>query len=244
MKMKRVALAVSLALFGGIMVSGCNDSDDPVSAVDTRVELSVLGQYQSGQFDLSAAEIVTYDPETRRVFVINAASGEVDILDLSDPANPAWLDSISVSDIGADANSVAVKNGIVAIAVEANTRTDNGSVAFYTTDGTQQSVVEVGALPDALTFSPDGRYVLVANEGEPDGDYEIDPEGSISIIDLQGGVDALTQADVRTADFQAFNGREDDLRSDGLKSPPTPGRPMCRSRKTTPSPWWISRRPR
>ena len=56
-----------------------------------------------------------------------------------------------------------------------------------------------------VTFTPNGRYVLVANEGEPSG-YCLpgdsnDPEGSVSVIDISRGVANLTQSDVRTADF-------------------------------------------
>ena len=216
MHTKPLVAAVAAILLGSVMITGCNSSDSS-SQPETTVELSVLGQYQSGIFDASAAEIVTYHPESRRAFVINAASGEVDILDLSDPANPAFLSSIDVSDLGADANSVALKDGTVAVAVQALEKTDNGFVAFYTTDGTRLSSVQVGALPDALTFSPDGRYVLVANEGEPNDDYDIDPEGSVSIIDLSGGADTLTQANVSTADFAGFNGQEDALRAAGVR---------------------------
>ena len=187
------------------------------SASEAAVELSLLARYETGVYEQSAAEIVTYDHETRRAFVINAASGEVDVLDLQDPAAPTLLSTISVSDIGADANSVSVKNGVVAIAVQANVVTDNGFVALYNTDGDRLAVVEVGALPDALTFSPDGRWVLVANEGEPREDFGIDPEGSISIIDLSAGAENVTQDDVRTADFTAFNGREDELRAAGVR---------------------------
>jgi hypothetical protein len=181
------------------------------------IRLSVLGQYQSGIYRQSAAEIVTYDPATQRGFVVNAASGEIDVLDLSNPANPTRIFTINVSDLGADANSVATKNGIVAVAVEASDRADNGFVAFYDTDGTRLSVVEVGALPDALTFSPNGQWVLVANEGEPVDDYARDPEGSVSIIDLSVGAENVTQANVRTADFRAFNGQEDALRAQGIR---------------------------
>jgi DNA-binding beta-propeller fold protein YncE len=122
-----------------------------------------------------------------------------------------------VSDLGADANSVATRGGIVAVAVEAAVRTDPGFVAFYDTEGNRLSVVAAGALPDALTFSPDGRWVLVANEGEPAEDYAIDPEGSVTIIDLAGGAANLTAENVRTADFSAFNGREDELRAAGVR---------------------------
>ena len=63
-----------------------------------------------------------------------------------------------------------------------------------------------------LTFTPDGTRVVVANEGEPNDDYSVDPEGSVSIIDLAGGVEALTEDSVRTAGFSQFNDAELDAR--------------------------------
>ena len=191
--------------------AGVNGTDGADVAIKP---LSVLGQYQSGTFDGSAAEIVTYDPASKRAFVINAASGMVDILDLKRPSLPEKIADINVSLLGGFANSVSVHNGIVAIAVEATVKQDNGFVAFYNTNGVQTNVVGVGALPDALTFSPDGNYVLVANEGEPNGDYSVDPEGSISIIDISTGV---ANASVTTASFSAFNGRENELRTQGVR---------------------------
>lgn len=181
------------------------------------IRLAPLGQYQSGVYNASAAEIVSFDPGSRRAFVVNAAARLVDVLDLSDPSAPHLLFSIDVSDIGADANSVAVHDGLVAIAIEARMRHEPGFVAFYDVDGNRLSVVQAGALPDAVTFSPDGRWLLVANEGEPVDDYAIDPEGSVTIVDLIGGAANLTQADVRHADFRAFNGREDELRAQGVR---------------------------
>jgi hypothetical protein len=46
---------------------------------------------------------------------------------------------------------------------------------------------------------------LVANEGEPSDDYRIDPEGSVSIVDLPEDIRLLGQAHVRTASFRKFN---------------------------------------
>lgn len=179
--------------------------------------LQPLGTYETDIFEESAAEIVVYDPASQRLFVINASAPSVDVLDIRDPNNPTKLFDIDPSEFGANANSVAIANGIVAVAVEAEEKTDPGSVVFYDIDGNFLSFVTVGALPDMLTFTPDGTKVLVANEGEPNADYSIDPEGSISIIDVSGGITNLTQADVTTADFTAFNDQQDELIASGVR---------------------------
>ena len=173
-----------------------------------QIKLEAIGTYESGIFDDGAAEIIAHDPRTQRLFVVNAAIGQIDVLDIQNPTNPTRVFQIDVSLYGAAANSVAVHEGIVAVAVEADPKQAPGSVAFFNADGGFLSVVMVGALPDMLTFTPSGQYVLVANEGEPNGycrsGNSNDPEGSVSVIDISRGVANLTQADVRTADFQRF----------------------------------------
>ncbi len=165
-----------------------------------------LGTYASGIYDEGGAEIAAYDPASRRLFVVNAQAATVDVLDLSNPSNPTKSFTIDVTPYGAVANSVAVHNKTVAVAVEADPKTDPGHVVFFTSSGAFLSTVEVGALPDMVTFSPNGRWVLVANEGEPNNDYSVDPEGSVSLIDVSKGAAKLTQAQVRTAGFTSFNG--------------------------------------
>ncbi len=164
------------------------------------IRLSPLGTYSTGQFDQAAAEIVAHDAQTQRLFVVNAQSGNIDVLDASDPAIPKYLFSIEA---GGVVNSVAVHKGLVAAAVEASPRTDPGRVLFFTADGEMLADVVVGALPDMLTFTPDGKRVLVANEGEPNDDYLIDPEGSVSIIDLPNDIRELDASHVRTVGFDA-----------------------------------------
>jgi len=68
---------------------------------------------------------------------------------------------------GGRPNSVAIHEGVVAVAIENAIKTDPGFVKFFDTNGALLSSVTVGALPDMLIFTPNGRRLLVANEGEP-----------------------------------------------------------------------------
>ncbi|MEQ9410983.1 MAG: choice-of-anchor I family protein [Fuerstiella sp.] len=133
------------------------------------IELTAVGTYETGVFGESAAEIVAHDPATQRAFFTNADSNEVGILDVNDPTNPIQAGAIDLSPFGGGVNSLDVYDGIVAVAVENDVVTQPGSVVFFDTNGQQLGQVTVGALPDSLTFTPDGSKVLVANEGEPDG---------------------------------------------------------------------------
>lgn len=180
------------------------------------IRLTPIGTYGSGVFG-GAAEIVAHDPLTQRVFVVNAKAASLDVLDISDPTNPTKIGATSLLPFGGVANSVAVRDGVVAVAVESVSKTNPGKVVLFDRDLNFLNSVTVGGLPDMVTFSPNGRWVLAANEGEPnsynDADSElvgpsVDPEGSVSIIDLSEGPVALTQVDVRTVGFTAFNSGE------------------------------------
>ena len=173
-------------------------------AQEDRVTLRWLGTAATGAFDESAAEIVAHDPASQRLFVVNARSGQLDVIDIADPGAPRFVTTLQVGTEGEVANSVDVHDGLVAVAVEAAEKTDPGRVAFFDVDGRQLASVPVGALPDMLTFTPDGRRVVVANEGEPSDDYGVDPEGSVSIIDVVRSGAGLDLA-VRTADFRDFD---------------------------------------
>jgi hypothetical protein len=163
----------------------------------------------------TASEIPAYDAGTQRAFVVNGALGSVDVLDLSDPAAPRRIATIAASALGGGAaNSVAARDGLVAVAVQAATKTAPGHVHLFraaTLDAI--AAVEVGALPDMLAFTPDGTRVVVANEGEPSDDGTIDPPGSVSVVDLRDPAEPA----VRTATFDAFNGTEAALRARGVR---------------------------
>ncbi|BDP43622.1 hypothetical protein DAETH_35910 (plasmid) [Deinococcus aetherius] len=151
--------------------------------------LTRVGRYQVTPYayDQGAAEIPAYDPGSKRLFVVNGAIKGLDSLNIADPAAPTLAGQIDLSryGAGASANSVAVKNGVVAVAVQAPVKTDPGKVALLNPDGSERApAVMVGSQPDMVTFTPDGTLILTANEGEPQGDYTVDPLGSVSIIDV------------------------------------------------------------
>lgn len=187
-----------------------------VEATPASLRLEKIGSYSTGQYEVSAAEIPAFDAASRRLFVVNAQLGAVDVLNLANPANPVKIGTLDATAVlaGASINSVAVFNGTVAVAIQAPVKTDPGRMALYrASDLSLISSVTIGALPDMLTFTPDGTTVLVANEGEPSDDYQIDPEGSISVIDVRN----LAAPVVRTASFTAFNSQAAALRTAGVR---------------------------
>ena len=183
--------------------------------MNNSIKLTPIGLFDTGIFDDGAAEIPAFDPAAQRLFVTNGANDTIDALDLSDPSNPTLAFEIDITTFGDGVNSVAVSNGILAAAIESDPATDPGSVVFFDSDGNVLNQVTVGALPDQLIFTPDGTKVLVANEGEADeDDPDINPPGSVSIVDIADGV---ANASVTTADFTSFDGQEEELRSRGIR---------------------------
>ncbi len=202
------ALLAALALAGAVHAAG--------HAGHGTITLTPIGGFDHGGFDEGAAEIAAYDPASERLFVVNSEATTLDVLDLSDPTAPTLIEQRDMTAFGDGANSVAVHDGLVAVAIEADAVDANGVVLFTDADGTVLAQHEAGVLPDMLTFTPDGMHVVVANEGEPSDDYAVDPEGSITIIDLPDDRDPAAAA-VRQVDFRAFDGREDVLRAEGVR---------------------------
>lgn len=179
------------------------------------VSLQVLGTYRTGVFEQGAAEIVAFDPLTKRVFVVNAAATSVDVLDASDPTNPTKIATIDAAELGDSANSVAVKNGLVAVAIQAVEKTDPGLIAVY--DSTTLALLKTfpaGALPDMIAFTPDGSAIVTANEGEPNDAYTIDPEGSLTLVDLSHG---LAAAQTWQIGFNKWDKKRAQLLSKGVR---------------------------
>jgi DNA-binding beta-propeller fold protein YncE len=142
------------------------------------------------------SEISAYDIITNTIWVAGLMG--VDVLNAT---NGSLIQHISTSSFGS-INSVAIKNGLAAFAIESSVKTNAGIVQLYDTSSRSLSsginTIEVGALPDMLTFTADGSRLLVANEGTPTtygtrigttiprnyGSAAVDPVGSVSIINM------------------------------------------------------------
>jgi hypothetical protein len=226
----RVLGAAALVVAGIAACGGGGDdtppfNNPPAEATPATIALEKVGGYQHTG-GIGAAEIAAFDSLSQRLFVVNGAQGSVDVLNLSNPSAPTLTSSLTVAQFGASLggiNSVAVSNGIVALAVDAQTKTLPGLVAFVrASDLRVLGTTTVGALPDMLTFSPNGRMLLVANEGEPNSYGQadsVDPEGSISIIDLPVLSPTMNSISVTvtSAGFTAFNSQSAALQAAGVR---------------------------
>lgn len=172
------------------------------SPTKAKLKIEPIGTYSTGIFNESAAEISAYDPINQRLFVINGSTNKVDVLSIKEPNNPSFLFNLEINSDGGAVNSISYKNGILAVAVANKVAQIAGKILFFNPAGDLLNSVTVGALPDMVTFTPDGNKVLVANEGEPNQNYSIDPEASVSIIDISNGI---KNPQVITADFTQFN---------------------------------------
>ncbi len=197
-------------------VAGNNGNDGKTLPRSLNVE--VVGRFATGIYGKSAAEIVQFHKSSNSAFAINGATNQIEVINLANlsvtaSSNPTSDESLSSSAFTfplsvsvksssgfdkeillAAVNSIAIKDNLLAIAVEGQVKQNNGAILFYRLnelgEGAFIKAVEAGALPDMVTFTPDGLKVLVANEGEPSADYSNDPEGSISVISVLDSVPA------------------------------------------------------
>ncbi|WP_170265058.1 choice-of-anchor I family protein [Salibacter halophilus] len=173
------------------------------------LDVEYLSTYRTNVFDEGAAEIVVHDSVNQRLLFTNADDNSVELIDFSDPANLTSFSTIDMSQYGGGVNSVATFDGYFVVAVEADNKQENGSVVFFDGSGNFIAQIEAGALPDMVTFTPDGSKVIAANEGEPDDDYTADPDGSITIIDISGGINSVSQSNATTVSMRSFTGTLD-----------------------------------
>lgn len=201
-----------LLLLTAVTVLSCNKNDDEFYVAEDPSTFAEIGMLDIG--DAGAAEISAYDPQTKRLFVVNngAALNKIDVLDFQDPTKPVKIHEIPSTPYGGYVNSVSVSNGLLAAAIESTNKQAAGKVVvFNTSTYAEVKSIAVGSLPDMVTFSPDGNYIMSANEGEPSADYTNDPVGSVSIISVKDNYA------VQTLDFSGFAAQQVALQAQGLR---------------------------
>ena len=204
---------------------------------NSALNISLVGRaVLNAQSPEGAAEIVAYQASKKWIYAINSSGDEavVNIIpaDTFDTAalvqdnegivsatNLTSTITLTLNDnTPGDANSIAIdeNNQMLAVAMAAKNVGEAGQIAFYDISGDTPAFIKnvpAGFLPDMVTFNHDGTKVVVANEGEPNGDYSIDPEGSVSIINIVEGVVADTATNI---DFTTYNSQQAELESDGF----------------------------
>ncbi|MHB7914016.1 choice-of-anchor I family protein [Staphylococcus haemolyticus] len=175
-----------------------------------QLNITHKGRYTSGaDFDKGGTEIVKYNPKNGYAYSVNGDKEALDIIDVKHPGKDGAINLVKriyLQDNGIEAGdltSVTVhpSGDYVAVSAPAVDKTKPGHVVFYGSNGDYINNVTVGSLPDMVTFSKDGKYLLVANEGEPSDDYTVNPPGSVSVIDVTGGPANVNANNVRTAMF-------------------------------------------
>lgn len=193
------------------------DDDTPVPVATNELFLDSLSTFQNGASGSNSAEIVAHDPSTQRLYIANSIGAKLDIVNFANPANPTLITSLSIAAYG-NINSVAVRDSVVAMAIENSTNPqDSGKIVFLDYNGVFIKQVKVGAMPDMITFNHAGTKVMTACEGEPNNAYTTDPDGCVGVVDISGGVANVTQANVSFITFTSFNGQENALRSQGIR---------------------------
>ncbi|GGD42639.1 alkaline phosphatase [Emticicia aquatilis] len=209
--MKKIILLASVI---AATLLSCNKEEVPALEFTVNEDLSSYTEIASLNLGgAGAAEITTFDPTTKRLFAVNnGKENKIDVIDFSNPASISVIHSISMTPYGGYVNSVSAYNGKVAAAIESTDKQAAGKIVIFNASTyAEEKVITVGALPDMVTYSPDGKYILSANEGEPNAAYTNDPDGSISIIDV------VNNYAVKTVNFSSFASQLTDLTSKGFR---------------------------
>ncbi|SFD78120.1 choice-of-anchor I family protein [Pseudoalteromonas denitrificans] len=206
----------------------------------TSLNIELIGRtVLNAQAPEGAAEIVSFQKSKKLIYAINSSvkPAVVEIIDANNIdanvltknsegvvtnanlSSTITLNLVATTGLNGDANSIAIdnNNALLAVAIASGTPGINGHIAFFDISGDTPAFIKnvaVGDLPDNVVFTHDGAKVVVANEGEPSNDYIIDPEGSISVINIVSGIPTDTATHIL---FTEFNTMQSELEAQGAK---------------------------
>lgn len=158
----------------------------------------------TGVFDDAGAEIVAFDKNNNYVYTTNRSLTRVEVYDYTDATKPRHIHNLDLSPYFSTITSVDVYLKQVAVVGYSNPQS-SGKLMFFDEKGDPTGQFPAGSMPNMVTFSPNGTWVLVANEGTPSDDYLTDPIGSISILNISNGVGNISPSAVEFVDFQKLD---------------------------------------
>ena len=165
--------------------------------------------------DGGVAEIVSFNADTNRAYVVNGQESVLNIFDVKADGSFGEAEKLNIQELMkakdpafayGDMTSVAVdtETDRIAVALQDADYTKPGRIAVLNYENEIVSVYTAGVQPDMVAFAEGGRYILTADEGEPREGYGAgtsDPAGTVTVADTQTG-------EVRQAGFAAFSAEE------------------------------------
>lgn len=167
------------------------------------MQLEKVGRLDVSQ-GLPGAEISAYVADSK-ILVTTSGDNSVSVISLEDPSTPRILD---VLPFRGDVTSVASHRNFLVVAEMNIPETSPGWIHLYQVENrnlVKLRTFSTGPHPDMVAFSPDGKTVLVACEGEMDSDTRVDPEGSVGFIDLSDGVENATSRELTFGAFDSLS---------------------------------------
>jgi hypothetical protein len=145
--------------------------------------LAPVATYDTGLGE-QGAEIISIR-EADGIAALTNIAGSIDVLDLSNPAEPKRLRRILFPDEFGTPNSVAVHPVWDLLLAVSGSAGETGTVsAWRISDGTLLGSAPVGTQPDSIAIAPNGQYAVVANEAEGTGRNQDGGAGSLSVVEL------------------------------------------------------------
>jgi hypothetical protein len=215
--MKNLFLVILLLAAGGfrLYASPAAEKEDLKTGINGNI--SCIGRYSTGSVneDGGIAEIVQYNKDNKRIYVVNGALGSLDIVDMSGLRSGRFTSlnlyrRIDLNAMGTahgfeygdlTSAAISVKNKLVALAVQHRDYASPGYIVLTDYEGAYLRHYAAGVQPDMICFSGDENYILTADEGEPRAGYSggaVDPPGSVTILNLSTN-------EVRIAGFDTFD---------------------------------------
>ena len=175
--------------------------------------LNLLSSYRKNILDQNAVTVMAYSPDQEELYFANAATNKIEVLNISDPGAPDLVGAIEIGSFRGQVQDLDFLDGVLVVAARSMEDDGTGSVLFFDRERRLLREVFLPLAPVSITFSKDGDKILTANEGGYASDGMPGTSGSVSMIDLEHGMDVASVVDL---DFKTLIAGKDYLQNTGL----------------------------